>query len=326
MSVRAPAGSPRRRALLAMPGALWLTACANPAPSRSTAHIDPDTRESSLENCHPEKLFAGTNVLLLGELHDHAGLHARRIELLRKAVAQGWRPALVMEQFDSERQPDIDRARREQPGNSLHLIRSASSETAGWDWRHYHPVIDLALEAGLPLLAGNLSRARARQLVSTDFDLVLGEDTARELGLKDDLPQRLQDSHEREVAQAHGSMFPPRLVPGMARAQMARDALMAAQVRAAARDGRGVVLLAGNGHVRKDIGVARWLEGRINSALWSVGFLLATDEAAVASEIKTEPDARYHAVIYDRAGPTRLYCRTAPLPGTGRRSTSSTLA
>ncbi len=251
-----------------------------------------------------------------------------------------------MEQFDSERQPDIERARREQPGDSLHLIRSASAATAGWDWRHYRPVIDLALETGLLLLAGNLSRTLARQLVSTDFDHVLGADTVRELGLKDVLPQRLQALQEAEVAQAHGSMFPARLVPGMARAQMARDALMAARVREAALGGHGVVLLAGNGHVRNDIGVARWLEGRVKAPVWTVGFLPASDgpadagfndspNAPIGANSETQVEAQFHASdppqiyhvrVYDRAGPTRLYCRTTPLPGIGRRNMGLSLA
>ena len=45
--------------------------------------------------------------------------------------------------------------------------------------------------------------------------------------------------------------------PLMARAQFARDAVMARALAAHAE--RGVVLLAGNGHVRRDIGVPRWL-------------------------------------------------------------------
>ena len=47
--------------------------------------------------------------------------------------------------------------------------------------------------------------------------------------------------------------------PRMAQAQFARDAVMAEVLRRSAPQGGGVVLLAGNGHVRRDIGVPRWL-------------------------------------------------------------------
>lgn len=92
MTLHAPAQLTRRRALIAVPGALWVAACASPAPSRSmapTAPVDLSARSrEGQDHCHPEKLFTEANILLLGELHDHAGLHARRLELLRRAVAQ----------------------------------------------------------------------------------------------------------------------------------------------------------------------------------------------------------------------------------------------
>jgi uncharacterized iron-regulated protein len=43
-------------------------------------------------------------VLLLGEVHDNAQGHKLRYELLRQRVEAGWRPAIVMEQFDRENQ------------------------------------------------------------------------------------------------------------------------------------------------------------------------------------------------------------------------------
>src|SRR5450830_1457323 len=55
---------------------------------------------------------AGPNpqVLLLGEVHDNAAGHRLRYELLRQRVEAGWRPAIVMEQFDRENQDLVDKA------------------------------------------------------------------------------------------------------------------------------------------------------------------------------------------------------------------------
>ena len=47
-------------------------------------------------------------LLLLGEVHDNAAQPAQRLQRLQQALAQGARPALLMEQFDRERQPQID--------------------------------------------------------------------------------------------------------------------------------------------------------------------------------------------------------------------------
>ena len=49
------------------------------------------------------------------------------------------------------------------------------------------------------------------------------------------------------------------------------DAVMAAALREHAA--RGVVLLAGNGHVRRDLGVPRWLSAGDRARVFAVGFL-----------------------------------------------------
>src|SRR5438105_3531654 len=104
-------------------------------------------------------------VVLLGEVHDNAGLHGRRVASLQRALEAGWRPSLVMEQFDTDRQADIERSRRERPHDAAHLIAQASPSRSGWDWSLYEPVIALALRYELPLVAGNLPRADAARLV-----------------------------------------------------------------------------------------------------------------------------------------------------------------
>jgi uncharacterized iron-regulated protein len=61
----------------------------------------------------PGLLEAGNpQVLLLGEVHDNAQGHKLRYELLRQRVEAGWRPAIVMEQFDRENQDLLDKAQK----------------------------------------------------------------------------------------------------------------------------------------------------------------------------------------------------------------------
>jgi hypothetical protein len=48
--------------------------------------------------------------LLLGEVHDNAAQHALRRDLLAALLARGDRPALLLEQFDRERQAALDAA------------------------------------------------------------------------------------------------------------------------------------------------------------------------------------------------------------------------
>ena len=51
----------------------------------------------------------------------------------------------------------------------------------------------------------------------------------------------------------------------------------------------GVVLLAGNGHVRRDIGVPRWLGPALQAQALSVGYLEKGDAM---------PSAAFDAVVY----------------------------
>ena len=179
-----------------------------------------------------------------------------------------------MEQFDREHQADIDRARATRPLDADYLIEQASTrhdkQGAGWNWDYYRPYVALALEHHLPLLAANLSRSDAEQIVHHGYGAVFDAVTLRDLELQQ-APPGLRSSQEQEVEEGHCHALPKDLLPEMARAQMARDAVMAAVLRAHAAN--GVVLLAGDGHVRRDLGVPRWLGAAALPRVLSVGFL-----------------------------------------------------
>ncbi len=220
-----------------------------------------------------EQRLRGNTIALLGEVHDNAELHHLRTAALRRALRAGWRPAVVMEQFDIDRQADLDRARSERPRDPSHLIARAGA-TRGWDWRHYEPVLELVLEHDLPLRAGNLPRSLASRLVRETPQAVLGAERAAGLGLDRASDAAWQAAQEQEIDRGHCGALPPTLLPGMARGQLARDAVMAQQLLGHAA--RGAVLLAGNGHVRRDLGVPRWLPAAANTLV--VGYV-ETDEA-----------------------------------------------
>ena len=210
-------------------------------------------------------------VVLLGEIHDNVHHHRLRAAALAHRIAAGWRPALVMEQFDRERQPDIERARQERPRDADHLIAQATANTGGaWLWAEYRPFVQLALDNDLPLLAGNVSRSELARVRQAGL-AALGTDQVAALGLDRPLPADIRSGLEAEINRGHCYQAPRDLLPALALNQAVRDAWMAYLVRQSAA--RGVVLVAGNGHVRKDIGVPRWLAGRLGQSVLAVGFL-----------------------------------------------------
>ena len=85
----------------------------------------------------------GHRVVLLGEVHDNAAQHVLRAAALRRLLEKGPRPAIAFEQFDRERQPDIERARRERPRDADYLIAQAKGDPT-WQWDYYRPVVVLA--------------------------------------------------------------------------------------------------------------------------------------------------------------------------------------
>jgi len=229
-----------------------------------------------------EPRLRGNAVVMLGEVHDNALQLRLRLEALRRAFAAGWRPAIAMEQFDRERQADIDRARRERPGDALHLIALAAPASArggsGWNWDFYRPFVALALEYDVPLIAANLSSADTTRIVKGGDAAVFDAASAARLGLDQPIAADWQAAHEREIDAGHCNALPPSAWPRMARAQLARDAVMAEALRQHAGES-GVVLLAGNGHVRRDIGVPRWLGAAWQGRVFTVAYLETDDDA-----------------------------------------------
>ena len=235
----------------------------------------------------------GSRVVLLGEVHDNTAQHALRVAALRQLILKGARPAIAFEQFDQERQPDIERARREQPQDAEYLIDQAKGDPA-WNWRYYKPFVALALEYDLPVVAANLSRGKAMQAASDGWPAVFDAATRSELKL-DVLPSDFRRKHEHAIAVGHCNLLPAEALPARARAQMARDLVMARAIRPYVD--RGVVLLAGNGHVRRDIGVLFWLPADAARPAISIGFLERGDDSS-APESAADFDAY---VITERA-------------------------
>ena len=193
-------------------------------------------------------------VLLLGEVHDNAQGHRLRLAELQRRVAAGWRPVIVMEQFDRDNQDLLTRATRECADPDC-IIRVM--EQPRWDWSLYRPVLDLAISYQLSLVAANLSPADASRIVRDGIKWSMPPAMVGTY-LATPVPADILEGQGREIQQSRCNMLPEMMLGGIVNAQVARDIWMAKLIRDQAP--RDVVLLAGNDHVRKDIGVPRWLK------------------------------------------------------------------
>jgi uncharacterized iron-regulated protein len=211
-----------------------------------------------------------------------------------------------MEQFDRDRQADIERARRERPRDAQHVIDLAAPAASGWNWDFYRPFIALALDYGVPLIAANVSSADATRIVRGGYAAVFDAASIAALGLDRPIDAPVRAAQEHEIDVGHCGALPAEAWPRMARAQYARDAVMAEALAAHAE--HGAVLLAGNGHARRDIGVPRWLALDAGRVL-AIGFL-ETDNAAPPSAfdavVRTAPAARDDPCTRFTAPPHRV--------------------
>src|SRR5471032_1429270 len=174
-----------------------LAACAakRPAPAPSAAAA-------------PE---ANPQVLLLGEVHDNDQGQRQRYAELRRRVDAGWRPAIAMEQFDRDSQPLLDEA---QKGcvDAACVIQVVGG--TAWDWQQYYPLIQLALDNQLPLIAANLSRADASQVVRNGVASAFDAKAVADYHLAQPLPADIRAAQQREVVEGHCGMLPDFMVGG----------------------------------------------------------------------------------------------------------------
>ena len=245
-------------------------------------------------------------VVLLGEVHDNAAQHALRLRLFHAWLDQGARPALLMEQFDRTRQADMDRAIErtfEHPdgagltANADSVIDAGAPGRKGWNWSFYRPYVELALRYRLPIVAANVGRDEARAVID-DGLAVHGFDAA--------VAPALQTAQAAAVEASHCGLIGRPMAARMAQAQIARDQFMARRVDDYAA--RGVLLLAGNGHLRNDIGVPDWLSPATRARTESIGMLEAGDSAG-------DPGAAaYDRVVLTEAQPRPDPCEAMRAP------------
>ncbi len=243
-------------------------------------------------------------IVLFGEVHDNAAQHALRLAAFESLLTSGARPALLLEQFDRERQGAIDQARAGMPPpNAAQIILAGSgapaSDTRLWNWPFYEPLIALALRYGLPIVAANVSREDARRVIA---------DGLGAHGFEPQVAPEIQRAQSEAIEASHCGMLSAAQAQRMASAQVARDQFMARLVEAQAP--RGVLLLAGNGHVRTDIGVPRWLTAATRAKTESIGMLEA--EGPESEGERAEAERAFDRVLVTPAQTRKDPCAAAP--------------
>jgi uncharacterized iron-regulated protein len=240
------------------------------------------------------------DLVLLGEVHDNAVQHELRGALLTSLG--GRHPAVVFEQFPETAAPIPPPAAGEDRESWLD---QHGFDRKSWKWPLHQPVVDAALQWGRSVWGSGVSRESLRSVVRG------GEAAApehlRPLIEKAPLDSAARAAIDFELIEGHCGKLPKEMIPGMRAAQEVRDAAMTQALLLAGANGPAW-LLAGNGHVRRDMGVPRMLRAAAPTrTVLSVGLLEVGEDGAA-------PDAAERRV-YDLVIVTPRAAREDPCAG-----------
>ena len=208
---------------------------------------------SQAQSLDSKSLRDEARIFLLGEIHDNPMGHSLRLDFVMKWIEQGHKPVVAMEQFDRQNQSALDHALNSCKDVECVLAKAAAP---GWDWLFYKPFVQLALDKKVTLVAANLSNSDVRKVMTEGFASVYSPQAIAEYKLNQ-LPTHLLSAQRKSIQEGHCNMLPAQAIGPMVYGQIARDVWMASVVNGV--KSRMVILLAGNGHVRKDVGVFQWL-------------------------------------------------------------------
>ena len=199
--------------------------------------------------------------VLLGEKHDNADHHLFQAKVLRVLAAE--RPtAVVLEMLRPEQQDALERFLRAHPRDAAGLGTALDWANSGWPaWATYQPIAEAALNAGAPLRVGDAARTTLRAVGQKGWAALPPGEPAR-LGLDAELPEPARKELLRELGESHCGMMGPAAVQRMYGVERLRDASLADAMVQASRDRALVVLIAGNGHTRRDWAVPWYLARR----------------------------------------------------------------
>jgi uncharacterized iron-regulated protein len=262
--------------------------------------------------------MARADVLILGEIHGNPDHHSLQLEVLRSLVAEGYRPAVAFEIFDLGDQPVIDTLSREPSTGADAVAEAVGMSSRAWVWHGYRPLVQFALDEGLPIVAANLSRANALGVAREGLATLPDEERAR-LGLDRPLPAPARARLEQRIVDAHCGHLPRERAHGMIDAQRARDAYMAD--RLAAVDGP-VVLIAGAAHARSDYGVPQYLSARApGRRVLSVAFVEVDTAREQRAEYLHDGESPYDLLWFTRRSSPDDPCEAfrKQLEGMGKR-------
>lgn len=219
--------------------------------------IDLRSGEEISEQALAERL-RGQDIVLLGELHDNPNHHRLRGELIARFARPG--TTVVAEHLPSGRRVAANGPLRED-------LEAAGFDARGWGWPLHESLFDAIRQRELPLVGGNLPKGYSKQLMSGGV-AALTDVLAGPYG-QAPLTAQAGARLDADLVDGHCGQLPDKYRAPMQLVQRATDVSLANALLA----NTPAVLVAGNGHVRRDYGVPQVIDALAPSLkISSVGF------------------------------------------------------
>ena len=200
-----------------------------------------------------------SDFLLLGELHDNPLHHHARgkfIMMLARPDA-----TVVSEHFAATGKMALG-------GSTLDSLEAGGFDPKAWGWPLHAALFEAIRTAGLTVIGGNLPKGLSKELIKGGQAALPKNSDAifRQVGLTDLSRNQLN----QDLIDGHCGQLPDKYLAPMMLVQRATDISMAI----ALMEHKPALLVAGNGHVRKDYGVPQILATMMPaSSVISVGFV-----------------------------------------------------
>ena len=209
------------------------------------------TSEQFVEIQHLVNAIESASYLLLGEKHDNPDHHLLQLMVLNHLIEQMRVANVAFEMMDSDDQAALDQIYQHNLTTLEDLKAYLGWDEEGWNWEFYGPLVLTLAQAKIPLSAANITDAIMSQ--------VYGEETSSErASILDEIG--LQQLYV-DIDESHCGLLPESQFPAMVRVQQARDYNMANNMAIPELE-KLSVLVAGNYHVRRDVGVPNYLLAR----------------------------------------------------------------
>ena len=210
--------------------------------------------------------ISGVQILLLGETHTNPDHHLGQASLISQLV----NPAIVLEMLAVEAWPD-----QAKTWSNLSELQSQWEQAAKlWQWDLYQPILELAVERELPVLAANLTKQQRTEYAKDSVCSIQRD--GKEIEFCDTISAEQKQIIEQLILDAHCGYLQAENLPPLVNTQIAKDASFALSL-VQSTEKNPAVLIAGAVHVRNDIGVPVYLRS-LGKESMSIAFIAVDPE------------------------------------------------